>query len=435
MLRGIDFRYEYDKSLSASLNQTAAIALDAPANLVRDTLLLTISDTNAVVESKLQTLVFRWQALDVEYLDKITGVISNDFFEMVKNCDVIDEEILVTLSHPHIKDNSQTADYYRKLFEIFKQMPIVVKHSEPIVNSSLKCMQIKGKLDETGNPYMFNQAAFDDEGIIILPPKPENTTASTIVGRGYDRRATHCDNQHNGNDCLIYTLSICDHQLQRQQCIDILGTQTLAQLKDIIYCVNDVVTTDNPRNDESFFFINEIFYIDTRPNALSNPHNEVRTRVNNLRTWLLNNKQNNDVSSGGYDPNDPLYPIVSMENTRIDTLNLSCYSNYLYKHEGICEHVLLVSDVRYNHPVVDVANQRASSCVATYPCTRFRKIYKKRKCCVCESYSASKIVFGDRLAPTSPVYYCETCYYNLHYDTNETILYDDFRVFPYVHDV
>lgn len=433
MFRGIDFRYEYDKLLSASLNQTAAIALDTPIDLVRDTSLLTINDTNAVVEAKLQTLVSRWQALDAEYLDKISGVISNDFFEMVKNYEIIDEEILVTLSHPHIKDTSQTQDYYRKLFEIFKQMPNVAKHSEPIVSSSLKCMQIKGKVDEAGISCTFNQAAFDDEGIIILPPRPENTTASA-AGRGYDRRTSYTDSQHNGNDCLIYTFTICDHQLQRQQCIDVLGNHTLAQLKDIIYCVNDLVTTDNPKNDESFFFINDIFYIDTRPSASSNPHNEVRTRVNNLRTWLLNNKQRGDVSSGGYDHRDTLYPIVSMENTRIDTLNLSCYSKYLYKHEGICEHILLVSDVRYNHPIVDVANQRASTNVVTYPCTRFRKIYKKRKCCICESYSATKIVFGDRLAATNPAHYCETCYYNLHYDVDENILYDDFRVFPYVHD-
>ena len=425
MLRGIDFRYEYDKSLSASLNGTAAIALDAPPDLVRETLLLTINETKPVVEAKLDLLVSQWQALDEEYLEKISGIVPNDFFEMVKSCEAIDEEILASLTHRHMRDNAQTSDYYRKLFEIFKQMPNVNSYNEPVVNSTLKCMQLKGKMDAAENPYLFNQAVFDDEGIIIAPPKSEVANIVPATGRGYDRRSQN-DHQDNGNDSLIYTFTICDHHLQRQQCVDILGHQSLAQLKDIIYCVNDLIESENPRNNESFFFINDVFYIDTRPVALANPHNDVRNRVNTLRTWLLRKKPDEDATGGQF-------AIVSMENTRLDTLNLSCYSKYLYKHEGICEHTLQVSDVRYNHPVVDVANQRAAGAAITYPYTRYRKIYKKRKCSACESFSATKIVFGDRLAPSSPVYYCATCYYNLHY-VNETILYDDFKVFPYIHD-
>ena len=67
--------------------------------------------------------------------------------------------------------------------------------------------------------------------------------------------------------------------------------------------------------------------------------------------------------------------------------------------------------------------------------------YACRACGVCGSRWASRVVYGDRLCAENPAYMCGQCYHMLHYSCNggagaePELLYNDFKVFPYVHDM
>jgi len=47
---------------------------------------------------------------------------------------------------------------------------------------------------------------------------------------------------------------------------------------------------------------------------------------------------------------------------------------------------------------------------------------------------ASYVTVSDRLAPDSPCYFCDQCYRPFHYTFEGKLLYDDFEVYPYVHE-
>ena len=76
-----------------------------------------------------------------------------------------------------------------------------------------------------------------------------------------------------------------------------------------------------------------------------------------------------------------------------------------------------------------------------YPSLLAMSNYSSRTCGICESRWASRVVYGDRLCTESPAYMCGQCYHMLHYSSNGSkdaepqLLYNDFRVFPYIHDM
>lgn len=95
--------------------------------------------------------------------------------------------------------------------------------------------------------------------------------------------------------------------------------------------------------------------------------------------------------------------------------------------QGDCKHMLVIRDIRLIHPE-DVQK------VAAYPVLRWHPRARIRKCSICDIYRAAKITYGDTLAPSSPCFFCEQCYYMLHYNADGSLLYNDFKVYEYHHE-
>lgn len=94
--------------------------------------------------------------------------------------------------------------------------------------------------------------------------------------------------------------------------------------------------------------------------------------------------------------------------------------------QGDCKHTIVIRDMRLIHPE-DVQNQ------AAYPIVIFQLKPRVQKCYVCNIYRATKVTADDKWAQGNPCYFCENCYYLLHYKDG-SLLYSDFSVYDYLHD-
>lgn len=82
--------------------------------------------------------------------------------------------------------------------------------------------------------------------------------------------------------------------------------------------------------------------------------------------------------------------------------------------------------MRLVHPE-DIQNQ------AAYPISLYQFKQRPRKCHVCRIYRATKVTVDDKWAGENPCYFCDNCYYLLHYKEG-SLLYSDFSVYDYLHD-
>ena len=124
-----------------------------------------------------------------------------------------------------------------------------------------------------------------------------------------------------------------------------------------------------------------------------------------------------------------LYEVFSMNKTLLSTLKFRLGMRYLFSHvKQICEHFLYFSDLRLYHTITDETKNK-------YPKLMYMTKFTRKKCDICLLWSGQYLVYGDRLTVTNPTLFCEHCYHMLHYKTNDELLYDDFVVFPYLHDM
>ena len=115
---------------------------------------------------------------------------------------------------------------------------------------------------------------------------------------------------------------------------------------------------------------------------------------------------------------------------RLGGLQIRLGVRYLYSHlNGRCEHCIYFTDVRLHNPSQD------PRLLSEYPRRVFLAKMKRRKCDVCDAWSGRYLVFGDKLADTNPCLFCQHCYHMLHYSSDGELLYDDFTVFPYLHNM
>lgn len=107
--------------------------------------------------------------------------------------------------------------------------------------------------------------------------------------------------------------------------------------------------------------------------------------------------------------------------------SITCYlvrENYFV--QGDCKHTIVIRDMRLVHPE-DVQNQ------AAYPIVVFQLKPRVQKCHVCKIYRATKVTVDDKWAQGNPCYFCDNCYYLLHYKDG-SLVYSDFSVYDYLHD-
>lgn len=235
------------------------------------------------------------------------------------------------------------------------------------------------------------------------------------------------------------------------QQFEMLGRQPLSMLRDQLRCMTEIASTGCGREGDSFFYIEGVFYVDDRAGNLSTTASvAMLDNINRIHTYLLSNINyvyngpgDGDMVIGGR-LQPPPYEVLtrgtkykkqapdirSMHTTVVEDLDLILGSKYLLCHENHCEHFVIFSDIRGHNKHIDKKYHRS------YPRLIEQQKSMRRKCTVCDLLTPKYVIFGDRLAPQSPYYACEHCEFMLHYskETN-ALLYDDFHIFPYYHDV
>ncbi|PRQ20626.1 putative snRNA-activating protein complex, subunit 3 [Rosa chinensis] len=216
----------------------------------------------------------------------------------------------------------------------------------------------------------------------------------------------------------------------------VLGRQSLTELRDKIYCLTDHVMRKDP---SGYFLIEDTFYNDLRdPSALdySEPILDwlTNSRDNALQKWEsilgganMQKQKKLAVVDGIKGSQLPHYRVIDMHKTKFRDLKFRLGAGYLYCHQGDCRHTIVIRDMRLLHPE-DVQNS------AVYPILLFQLKLHVRKCNVCRIYRATKVTVDDKYAPENPCYFCEQCYYLLHYKGDGSLHYQDFEVYDYQHD-
>ncbi|KAM4710272.1 snRNA-activating protein complex subunit 3 [Discoglossus pictus] len=200
----------------------------------------------------------------------------------------------------------------------------------------------------------------------------------------------------------------------------VLGSQKLTELRDAIGCVSDLqiggefsnnpdLAPDNLCKDlfkSAFFYFEGIFYNDMR-------YQECRDLSRNVMEWAESRKR-------GYEN----FQTAKMEDYTFNDLRIKIGFPYLYCHQGDCEHVITITDIRLVHHE-DCLDRTA------YPLQIKRHWFWTRKCFVCKLYTARWVTNDDSLAPDDPCFFCDACFRMLHYDTEGNKL-GEFVAYPYV---
>lgn len=98
----------------------------------------------------------------------------------------------------------------------------------------------------------------------------------------------------------------------------------------------------------------------------------------------------------------------------------------VFCHQGGCEHIVTVRDVRRFDPNSDPAWASA------YPLqVAGLSFLQHRPCGACGAAPCALVTYEDRVATSSPFFWCDACFRELHYNARGRARFTDFKVFPY----
>ncbi|KAF7658605.1 hypothetical protein LDENG_00010520 [Lucifuga dentata] len=196
------------------------------------------------------------------------------------------------------------------------------------------------------------------------------------------------------------------------------GSHSLAELRDAICCVSDLQVCGEFSNTpdmvpdfiskdlykSAFFFLEGVFYNDMR-------FPECQDISMTTIEWAKSR-------------NFPLFSQAKMEDTQLVDLKVKVGFPYLYCHQGDCEHLVIITDVRLAHKN-DCLNKKL------YPLLTHKHRVVTRKCAICHLYIGRWFTTNDQFAPSDPCLFCDKCFRMLHYDAQGNKL-GDFLAYPYV---
>ncbi|XP_056136441.1 snRNA-activating protein complex subunit 3 [Lampris incognitus] len=198
----------------------------------------------------------------------------------------------------------------------------------------------------------------------------------------------------------------------------VTGSQSLADLRDSICCISDLqisgefshtpdlapdfISKDHYKS--AFFFFEGVFYNDMR-------FPECQDISETTVEWAKGR-------------NHPPFRKAKMEDTQFVDLTVKVGFPYLYCHQGDCEHLVIITDVRLSHK---------NDCLdrTLYPLLIHKHRVSTRKCSVCHVYIGRWMTVNDQFAPSDPCLFCDKCFRMLHYDTQGNKL-GDFMAYAYV---
>ncbi|XP_055488619.1 snRNA-activating protein complex subunit 3 [Leucoraja erinacea] len=200
----------------------------------------------------------------------------------------------------------------------------------------------------------------------------------------------------------------------------VLGSQNLTEVRDAISCVSDLqiggefsntpdLAPEHISKDlykSAFFFIEGTFYNDLR-----------YSECGDLSRTIVDWAESHDRGYGKFHT-------AKMENYTFNDMCIKVGYPYLYCHQGDCEHIVIITDVRIVH---------RDDCLdkTLYPCVIKKPWLWTRKCSVCKLFIVRWVTNNDSLAPEDPCCFCDTCFRMLHYDADGNKL-GEFLAYPYV---
>lgn len=226
----------------------------------------------------------------------------------------------------------------------------------------------------------------------------------------------------------------------------LVGSQRLTELRDALFCLaetnlKNVEREENARrsvtgapllklsNPSAYIYIEGTFYVDRRHPEAVDLSEGIRAdlRKNNISAPLhpLPGPAARPLGSFTTD-----FTVASMHDTLFEDIwvRLGNGAAGVYCHQGGCEHLVVIQDVRAYDPAID------PQYISQYP-FRVRNqgatLSRKRDCEACGLRGANKVTEGDRLVPHTPFFWCEECFRQMHYDEEGRALYTDYKVFPY----
>ncbi|KAF3337259.1 snRNA-activating protein complex subunit isoform X3 [Carex littledalei] len=217
----------------------------------------------------------------------------------------------------------------------------------------------------------------------------------------------------------------------------VLGSQKLADLRDNIYCLTDKLMEAAGKHDPSaYFLVEDTFYNDMRRHSaidysrsiidwLENSQEEATEKWDAILSGALRKKQKEllgDLEASSL----PKFKTRHMQKTCFSDLRFRLGNGYIYCHQGNCKHMMVIRDMRLLDP--DDAQMKGD-----YPMLVYQLRTKYRKCSVCQIYHATKMTVDDKWAPVNPCYFCLNCYFLLHYNEDNTLLYPH-KAFDYYHE-
>jgi hypothetical protein len=392
---------------------------------------LCIYEPEKEIKYKIDKMWKQWRQLDLNHLNKIevkldrSGMhvsyitIPQDFniYGSIPSLNQIDID---NLNHPRIPEENKK-NYLNELTNLFRKVPKFDKLCENINNQDFDTMKLKHSYDNdelklSQEIKQIQNNAIDNS---LLLPRDNN------IELNIESRKTN-----------IFTFSIHNPLNDcKQQEIEILGCQNFNDLQDHIYCLQDHICYSESTED-SFFYIGGIYYIDIRHDSFD----ACKSRLINLLkidndNYNINNSNSSSSSKKkrkrNYIDNNNSLIIKPMGSIILDDLSLSFHEDYVYRHQYSCPHIIKMVDIRLHNPILDLPN------ISLYPRETYKVKMKRRKCNVCSIWSATFVVYGDRLVGSgkNPTFFCQHCYHMLHYDSNNNLIYKDFRVFPFLHDM
>ncbi|XP_053227870.1 snRNA-activating protein complex subunit 3 isoform X3 [Podarcis raffonei] len=156
----------------------------------------------------------------------------------------------------------------------------------------------------------------------------------------------------------------------------------------------------------AFFYFEGVFYDDRR-------YPECRDLSRTIIEWAESRER-------GYEN----LQAAKMEDFTFNDLNIKIGFPYLYCHQGDCEHIVIITDIRLIH---------RDDCLdrSLYPLLTKKHWLWTKKCFVCKMYTARWVTNDDSLAPEDPSFFCDVCFRMLHYDAEGKKL-GEFLAYPYV---
>lgn len=221
----------------------------------------------------------------------------------------------------------------------------------------------------------------------------------------------------------------CIFRLDQEFLMD--ASQPLSLLKDFVYCVRDYDdASEFPAGFPWVFFAQKEYAAKAAKPCSGFLLLNNRTFFNETRSeacidysapilqWI-----NEDVQRQQTFPSVTCHSLndCSLERLPFDASNSN---RFLYVHQGNCMHCIVLRRIR-------TASFRDST---NLPALTYLRKYRRRKCFICDVYSAKFMTVNDKHAPENPCYFCGACYDMFHKDERGNLLYSDFTVYKYTHE-